>query len=175
MGLLSSVFGKRKNTKDIKEQPKISFQEWEVEKVEENRSNNTTTWVETWREISSNELDGFTLVGGKNPHELLDDPDAKNDLSLMLACCRAELERSYIGEGEPAPYFFKRAAILLSRAKEYDKEIKICELYVDASINWYETIDTFRRDWSSNIHIIEAQQRIQRALLKKDNVKKKEK
>ena len=154
------------------EPPKQTFQEWEREKVEEYHVNNRT-WGETWKEIASNELGGMTLVNGKNTHEVLEDPEAKHNLSLMLACCKAELERADIGESQPAPYYFKRAAILFNKQKEYDKEIKICELYVDAAINWYETMDTMRRSWSSNGHITDAQQRIQKALLKKDKAIKK--
>ena len=158
MGLLSRIFGKGKE--DKQEPPKQTYQQWEREKVEEYHENNKT-WGETWKEIASNELKGMTLVNGKNTHEVLDDPAAKNDLSTMLACCRAELERADIGEAPPAPYYFKRAAILFGKQKEYDNEIKICELYCDAS-------KKFGGDGRTDI-----QERIQKALLKKDRAAKK--
>ena len=91
-----------------------------------------------------NELGGLTLVDGKNTHEILKDPEAKHNLGLMLACCEAELERADIFESQPAPYYFKRAAILLNKQKEYDKEIKICELYCDSAKNF--GIDVARSD-----------------------------
>ena len=160
MGLLSNIFGKGKEKKK-QEQPKQTYQEWEKVKVEEYKVNNQT-WGETWKKIASNELGGMTLVNGKNTHEVLEDPEAKHDLGLMLACCKAELERADIGESQPAPYYFKRAAILLNKQKEYDKEIKICELYCDAANKF--GIDLARSD---------IQMRIQKALLKKDKAEKK--
>ena len=160
MGLLSNIFGKGKDKKK-QEPPKQTYQEWEREKVEEYTQNNQT-WGETWKKIASNELGGITLVNGKNTHEVLEDPEAKHDLGLMLACCKAELERADIGESQPAPYYFKRAAILLNKQKEYDKEIKICELYCDAANKF--GIDVARSD---------IQMRIQKALLKKDKAEKK--
>ena len=96
MGLLSNIFGKGKDKKK-QETPKQTYQEWEREKVEEYTQNNQT-WGETWKKIASNELGAMTLVNGKNTHEVLEDPEAKNDLGLMLACCKAELERADIGE-----------------------------------------------------------------------------
>ena len=167
---VTKTVGKKKPLKE--KPPKQTFQEWEREKLEEYNFSNRT-WGETWEEITSNKVEGMTLVNGKNTHEVFKDPEAKHNLSLMLACCKAELDRADIGESQPAPYYFKRAAILFNKKKEYDKEIKICELYVDAAINWYETMDIMRRSWSSISHITEAQQRIQKALLKKDNAEKK--
>ena len=102
----------------------------------------------------------MTLINGKNTHEVLEDPEAKHNLSLMLACCKAELERADIGESQPAPYYFKRAAILLNKQKEYDKEIKICELYCAAAKKF-------------GIASTDIELRIQKALLKKDKAQKK--
>ena len=161
MGLLSNIFGRGEDKENKQESPKQTYQEWEREKVEEYHVNNRT-WGDTWKEIASNELGGMTLVNGKNTHELLEDPEAKHNLSLMLACCKAELERVDIGEGQPAPYYFKRVAILFDKRKEYDKEIKICELYCDAANKF--GIDVARSD---------IQMRIQKALLKKDKAEKK--
>ena len=161
MGLLSNIFGKGKDKENKQQTPKQTYQEWELEKREQYHENNKT-WGEMWKEIASNELDGMTLVNGMNTHEVLEDSAAKNDLPTMLACCKAELQRADIGEGQPAPYYFKRAAILLSKQKEYDKEIKICELYCDAANKF--GIDVARTD---------IQARIQKALLKKDRAQKK--
>ena len=158
MGLLSRLFGKGK---DKQEKPKQTYQQWKRQKVEEYHINNRT-WGEIWKKIAGNELNGMTLVNGKNTHEVLEDPKAKHDLSLMLDCCKAELERADIGESQPAPYYFKRAAILLNKQKEYDKEIKICELYCDAASKF--GIDVANSD---------IQLRIQKALLKKDRAIKK--
>ena len=64
-----------------------------------------TLWGDTWKRIAANELDGATLVNGKNPSDLLNDnPKVKDDLDIMLSCCRAELQRVDIGECMPAPF-----------------------------------------------------------------------
>ena len=81
MGLLSRLFGKGK---DKQEKPKQTYQQWKRQKVEEYHINNRT-WGETWKKIAGNELNGMTLVNGKNTHEVLEDPEAKHDLSLMLS------------------------------------------------------------------------------------------
>ena len=160
MGLISNISRKGKDKK--KQEPtKRTYQEWGREKVEKYTQNNQI-WGEIWEKIASNELGDMTLVNGKKIHEVLEDPEAKNDLGLMLACCKAELERADIGESKPTPYYFKRAAILLNKQKEYDKEIKICELYCDAANKF--GIDVARSD---------IQMRIQKALLKKDKAQKK--
>lgn len=117
------------------EKPKKSFDQWEKEMFEKyqefDKDGLSETWGETWDKIAANELDGATLVNGKSPVRILDEsPDNKNNLEIMLSCCRAELQRSDIGEGMPAPFYFKRAAILLAKEKSYVKEIKICQLYI---------------------------------------------
>ena len=38
----------------------------------------STTWGDTWKQIAANELDGATLVNGKNPSDLLNEnPQSK--------------------------------------------------------------------------------------------------
>ena len=128
MGFLSRIFGKGKE--DKQEPPKQTFKEWELEKMVEYFEFNKTTG-EIWKDIASNHLNGMTLVNGKNPSDITqEDPQAKNNLNLMLACCRAELERADMDGGCAAPYFFERAAILFAKQKDYENEIKICELYM---------------------------------------------
>ena len=50
----------------------------------------------------------------------------------MLDCCKAELENLDITGAMPIAHYFERAAIIFARQKDYDNEIKICELYLDA-------------------------------------------
>ncbi len=87
---------------------------------------------EIWKKIAKEKLGGYTLVDGKNTYEVIDeDPKNKHDINLMLACCKAECENANLG-WTPAPYYFERAAILFSKAKMYDQEIKILNLYIEA-------------------------------------------
>ena len=76
----------------------------------------STKWGNTWKRIAANELDGATLVNGKNPVDLLNaNPKVKDDLNIMLACCRAELQRADIGEGMPAPFISKEQQYYLPK------------------------------------------------------------
>jgi len=68
-----------------------------------------------------------TLVDGKQTWELA--KEAKQDLQKMLECCRAQLEEMRAVGHYPAPYYFKRAAILFRKQKMYEKEAKIIEFY----------------------------------------------
>ena len=93
----------------------------------------STTWCDTWKRIAATELDGATLVNGKNPpNQLNENPKVKDDLDIILASCRTEPQRAVIDEGIPAPFYFKRAAILFQKQKLIVKEIQICQLWLDA-------------------------------------------
>jgi hypothetical protein len=67
------------------------------------------------------------LVDGKQTWELAE--DAKHDLQKMLECCRAELETMRAVGLFPAPFYFKRAAILFRKQKMYEKEVQVIEFY----------------------------------------------
>ena len=58
-----------------------------------------------------------------------DSPENKNNLDLMLACCKAEIETSQSKLAFPAPDCFKRVASLLRKQKDYARELGIVELY----------------------------------------------
>ena len=60
---------------------------------------------------------------------LKDSPENKNNLDLMLACCKAEIETSQSKHVFPAPDCFKRVASLLRKQKDYARELGIVELY----------------------------------------------
>jgi hypothetical protein len=74
--------------------------------------------------------EGANLVDGKQTWELVE--DGKNDLAAMLRCCEAELATMKRAKVVAAPFYFERAAILLRKAKQYDREIEICESYIQA-------------------------------------------
>ena len=56
-------------------------------------------------------------------------PENKNNLDLMLACCKAEIETSQSKHVFPTPDCFKRVASLLRKQKDYERELGIVELY----------------------------------------------
>jgi hypothetical protein len=56
-------------------------------------------------------------------------PENKNNLDLMLACCKAEIETSQIKHVFPTPDCFKRVASLLRKQKDYVRELGVVELY----------------------------------------------
>ena len=87
-----------------------------------------------WGQIVSELTGGSNLVDGKQTWELAD--EFKHDLPKMLECCHAELKTLEQAGQIPAPYYFERAAILLRKQKQYVKEVKICELYLDAVNAW---------------------------------------
>ena len=81
-----------------------------------------------------------TLVDGKQTWEALKQtPENKNDLDLMLACCKAEMESSQINLWFPAPTYFKRVASILRKQKDYAREIGIIQLYWQLCDRIYET------------------------------------
>ena len=164
---------KKEPTKE--ELPKQSFDSWEFEMlqkyVEFDSDGVSTTWGETWKRIAANELDGATLVNGKNPPDLLNaNPKVKDDLKIMLACCRAELQRADIGEGMPAPFYFKRAAILFAKQKLFVKEIQICQLYLDSLKDYKKRRGESLVGWTLPDDFY---MRIQKAQLKLDKLKNK--
>tara|TARA_Y100001933_G_scaffold220273_1_gene229444 strand:+ start:102 stop:692 length:591 start_codon:yes stop_codon:yes gene_type:complete len=135
------------------ESPKQSFDSWEIDMMEKyiefDSDGVSTKWGDTWKRIAANELDGATLVNGKNPVDLLDaNPKVKDDLDIMLDCCRAELQRADIGEGMPAPFYFKRAAILFAKQKLIVKEIQICKLWLDAFKHYMDKKGKSYKDWT---------------------------
>ena len=157
------------------EKPKQTFDQWEKEMIEKyqefDKDGLSETWGNTWDKIAANELDGATLVNGKNPVAVLDEsPDNKNDLDIILACCRAELQRSDIGEGMPAPFYFKRAAILLAKEKYFVKEIKICQLYIDSLKDYKKRRGESLAGWTL---LDDFYKRIDKAKLKLDKLKMK--
>ena len=89
----------------------------------------------SWGEIFAELTGGANLVDGKQTWEHAD--SGKNDLETMLQCCHAELKSQEASHGRhgPAPYYFERAAILFRKAKCYEEEIKICEVYLSAIKN----------------------------------------
>lgn len=83
--------------------------------------------------------DGENLVDGKPAWEYAE--EKKNDLSFMLRCCEAEMNTMRMVDLVAAPYYFERAAILLRKAKDYHREIEICESYITAVERFYENKD----------------------------------
>jgi hypothetical protein len=82
---------------------------------------------------------GLDLVDGKPTCEYAE--EKKNDLSFMLRCCEAEMATMPKVDLVAAPYYFERAAILLRKAKDYEREIEICESYITALERFYENKD----------------------------------
>ena len=81
-----------------------------------------------------------TLVDGKQTWEALKQtPENKNDLDLMLACCKAEVESAQTNLCFPAPAYFKRVAIILRKQKDYAREIGIIQLYWKLCDRVYES------------------------------------
>ena len=157
------------------ESPKQSFDSWGIDMMEKyiefDSDGVSTKWGDTWKRIAANELDGATLVNGKNPSDLLNDnPKVKDDLDIMLACCRAELQRADIGEGIPAPFYFKRAAILFAKQKLIVKEIQICKLWLDAFKHYMDKKGKSYKDWTLPNDFTS---RIDKAQIKLDKLKTK--
>ena len=73
-----------------------------------------------------------------------DSPENKNNLDLMLACCKAEIETSQSQLAFPAPDCFKRVASLLRKQKDYARELGIVELYWQLCDSVFEVVK--RRD-----------------------------
>lgn len=79
---------------------------------------------------------GENLVDGKPTWDYAE--EKKNDLSFMLRCCEAEMNTMRKVDLVAAPYYFERAAILLRKAKDYHREIEICESYITTVERFYE-------------------------------------
>ncbi|MCL2790983.1 MAG: hypothetical protein FWD79_10120 [Desulfobulbus sp.] len=56
----------------------------------------------------------------------------KHDLPMMLRCCEAELRNMASTGAAAAPFYFARAAILAKKEKNYELEVKICQLLITA-------------------------------------------
>ena len=164
-----------KKEKRKHEPPKQSFDSWEIDMMQKysefDSDGVSTTWGDTWKRIAANELDGATLINGKNPVDLLNqNPKVKDDLNIMLSCCRAELQRADIGENTPAPFYFKRAAILFAKQKLYVKEIQICNLWLDSFKHYMNKKGKSYKDWTLPD---EFYMRIEKAQIKLDKLKDK--
>lgn len=88
----------------------------------------------SWGDVLAEMTGGANLVDGKQTWELAD--EYNHDLSKMLECCRAELLTLERAGQLPAPFYFERAAILLRKAKQYQKELQLVELYLAAADAW---------------------------------------
>ena len=164
-----------KKEKRKHEPPKQSFDSWEIDMMQKysefDSDGVSTTWGDTWKRIAANELDGATLINGKNPVDLLNqNPKVKDDLNIMLSSCRAELQRADIGENTPAPFYFKRAAILFAKQKLYVKEIQICNLWLDSFKHYMNKKGKSYKDWTLPD---EFYMRIEKAQIKLDKLKNK--
>ena len=71
-------------------------------------------------------------------------PEKKNNLDLMLACCKAEIQASQGKHVFPAPDCFKRVASLLRKQKDYARELGVVELYWQLCDSVFEEVK--RRD-----------------------------
>ena len=69
---------------------------------------------------------------GAPTHELAE--VAKHDLEVCVGCCEAELLtfRANHYQQAPAPYFFERATVLLTKAKDWEAVVYWAETYLDA-------------------------------------------
>ena len=73
-----------------------------------------------------------------------DSSENKNNLDLMLACCKAEIETSQGKLVFPAPDCFKRVASLLRKQKDYARELGVVDLYWQLCDSVFEEVK--RRD-----------------------------
>ena len=81
-----------------------------------------------------------TLVDQKQTWETLKQtPGKENNLDLMLACCKSEMESAHTNLCFPAPAYFKRVAIILRKQKDYAREIGIIQLYWQLCDRVYES------------------------------------
>lgn len=56
----------------------------------------------------------------------------KDNLLVMLRCCEEEIRNMAATGLAAAPFYFKRVAILAKKQKNYELEIKICEVLIAA-------------------------------------------
>lgn len=82
--------------------------------------------------------DGANLVDGKQTWEFV--ASNKGDLKVMLKCCKAEMATMKCAKVVAAPFNFERAAILFRKAKQYDREVEICESYIEAVEHYYASV-----------------------------------
>ena len=69
---------------------------------------------------------------GKPTYEL--EEEAKHNPEVCVACCEAEL-RAFEANGyeqAPAPYFFERATVLFTKAKDWETVAYWAEAYLNA-------------------------------------------
>ena len=83
--------------------------------------------VLTGSELISDLTGGANMVGGAPMHEYAD--DRKHDLDFMKKCCD-QILKSSTSRMMPAPFYFKRVAILSRKKKNYEQEILYCEKYI---------------------------------------------
>ena len=81
---------------------------------------------------------GANLVDGKQTWEFA--TSDKGDLKTMLKCCKAEMATMKRAKVVAAPFYFERVAILFRKAKQYDREIEICENYIEAVEHYYASV-----------------------------------
>ena len=82
--------------------------------------------------------EGTNLVDGKQTWQHAE--ASRDDLEVMLKCCEAELKTMATAKVVAAPFYFERAAILLRKAKQYDREITVCEHYIQAVETYYSSV-----------------------------------
>jgi hypothetical protein len=114
----------------------------------------------SWGDVLAELTGGANLVDGRQTWELAD--EYKHDLAKMLECCRAELLTLERAGQLPAPFYFERAAILLRKAKQYQKEVQLVELYLAAADAWKRADPSGRRTVLSARHL-KLEQRLDKA------------
>ena len=69
---------------------------------------------------------------GKPTYELAE--EAKHDPEVCVACCKAELKAFEANDHRlaPAPYFFERATVLFTKAKDWEAVAYWAETYLNA-------------------------------------------
>jgi len=103
------------------------------------------TWGNIWQKIAANELDCATLVNGKNPSELLNDnPKVKDDLDIMLACCRAELQRADIRRKYTCTFLFQKSSNTICQAKVVCKR----DTYMSVIFGFFKRLQEKKRSKS---------------------------
>ena len=83
-------------------------------------------------EIEAIKTNGANLVDGQQCWEYAD--THKDDLEMMLRCCENQLKQNSDKKGPkqiPAPFYFKRVAIIMRKRKDYEGEIAICNRYIE--------------------------------------------
>lgn len=83
------------------------------------------------------------IFGSKSSENYSGNPkEDKHDLEAMKRCCKKELNQMKKDGLVPAPYCFERVAILSKKEKDYEQEVKYCEIYLEAVNQFYETHGT---------------------------------